>query len=515
MTAPSSTATPPHPADGMSTAARWAATAVLTASLLVITMDMTILNIALPEMAAELEPSSTQQLWIVDIYSLVLAVMLVPWSAVADRWGRRRVLMLGYSFFIVASLLVVVADSAAEVIAIRAFLGIGGAMIMPQTLAMIRVLFTDLKERATALSIWAAVAGLGSAVGPLVGGFLLEHFSWHAAFLVNVPLMGLAIIAGLILLPESTVDNPGRWDMLGAVLSMIGMGLLVWSVKEFGKEASLAVPDALIAFFVSVAVLAWFTVRCLRSDSPLLELHMFRRRPFTAGIIASLGSTFAMIAALLLLAQWLQLVDGSSPIMTGVKLLPVALAAAVASVLAPGLSRVVGSRGVVAGGLILAGVGLLYVGLTPGELTYSHILVGMVMVGAGTGSLAIASAMIMSNSPEEKAGNAGALEEAAYEIGGVLGITILGSVSALVFRNHLTDSAGALGVPSQLVDPAGESLGAAMHIAEEADMPALATTAASSFTDSLEVAGFAGGVLMVVVGIAVFLITPKGTQAAH
>ncbi|MCI1255717.1 MAG: MFS transporter [Corynebacterium provencense] len=505
----------PHPSAHLSRTARWAATGVLTASLLVITMDMTILTIALPSMAAEIQPTSTQQLWIMDVYSLVLAGLLVPWSAVADRWGRKKMLMLGYSFFILASLLVVVADSAAEVIAIRAFLGVGGAMIMPQTLSMIRVLFTDLRERATALSIWAAISGLGSALGPLVGGILLEHFSWHAAFLINVPLMGAAIIAGYFLLPESTVGSPGRWDWVAAVQSMVGMVLLVWSVKEFGKEASLAVPEALAAFAAAVAVLAWFTLRCLRSDSPLLELRLFRSRPFTAGIIAALGSTFAMIAALLLLAQWLQLVDGAGPVETGVKLIPVAVAAALASVAAPVLSRRIGSRGVVAGGIILAGAGMLYMGLSPSGVSYPVILVAMLLVGAGVGSLAVASAMIMGGSPEDKAGNAGALEEASYEIGGVLGVAVLGSISALVFRDHLASLAGGLGLPEELTDPAGESLGAAMHIAGEAGLPDLASSAAEAFTDSLQTAGIAGGLLMLAVGVAVFFITPKGTQAAH
>lgn len=499
----------------LSRTGRWAATGVLTASLLVITMDMTILTIALPTLAAELQPSSTQQLWIMDIYSLVLAGLLVSWSAVADRWGRKKMLMLGYSFFIVASLLIVIADSAAQVIAIRAFLGVGGAMIMPQTLSMIRVLFTDLRERATALSIWAAVSGLGAALGPLVGGILLENFSWHAAFLINVPLMALAIIAGIFLLPESTVPYPGRWDWIAAAESMVGMVLLVWSVKEFGKEASFAVPGALIAFVLSIVILTAFTRRCLRSDSPLLDLGLFRNRAFTAGIIAALGSTFAMIAAVLLLAQWLQLVDGSTPIETGLKLVPVAIAGALASLLAPVLSRRWGSRGIVAGGIALGGLGMLYVGLAPGGVSYPVILVALLAVGAGAGSLAIASAMIMSGSPEDRAGNAGALEEASYEIGGVLGVAVLGSVSALVFRDHLAALAHSAGLPDALVAPAEESLGAAMHIADEAQLPALASAAAEAFTDSLRTAGIAGGLLMVAVGVSVFLITPKGTQAAH
>lgn len=186
-------------ADTLSPRRRWLALAVLSASLLLITMDMTILNIALPDMAAELKPTAEQQLWIVDVYSLVLAGLLVSWSAIGDRWGRKKMLLLGYLIFGVASFLVVFASEAWHVIAIRAFLGVGGAMIMPTTLSLIRVVFTSPKERATALSIWAAVSGLGAAVGPLVGGFLLENFSWHSAFLVNIPLIAVGIVAGLVI----------------------------------------------------------------------------------------------------------------------------------------------------------------------------------------------------------------------------------------------------------------------------------------------------------------------------
>lgn len=181
---------------------RWASLAVLTASLLVITMDMTILNIAIPEMSKELRPSSDQLLWIVDIYSLVLAGLLVPFAAIADRWGRKRMLLLGYTIFAGTSLLVFFSETAGAVIGLRALLGVGGAMIMPTTLSLIRVIFTNARERATALAIWAAVSGLGAAIGPLVGGFLLEYFSWHSAFLVNVPLMAVALIAGALLLPN-------------------------------------------------------------------------------------------------------------------------------------------------------------------------------------------------------------------------------------------------------------------------------------------------------------------------
>ena len=496
----------------VSTRRAWAAVAVLSASLLVITMDMTILNIALPDMAAELRPTANQQLWIVDVYSLVLAGLLVPWAAVADRWGRRRMLLLGYAIFLVSSLLVLVADTAEAVIVLRALLGIGGAMIMPNTLSLIRVIFTDAAQRATALSIWAAVSGLGAAVGPLVGGFLLEHFSWHAAFLVNVPLMIAAIIAGAIVLPESRVEGAGRWDVTAAVLALVGMVAFVWSVKSFGKEASLLHPPALLALVVGLGALTIFVRRCLRSDAPLLDVGLFRSRPFSAGIIAALGTTFAMLAALLLLTQWLQLVEGASPIESGIKLIPVALAGAVASLAAPPLAKVVGARAVLASGLALAGVGLLAVGLGPDGLTYPLVLTAMLLVGAGTGSLAIASAMVMMGSPEDKAGNAGALEETSYELGGTLGVAILGSVSALVYRTHLQSSAALEQAGPQAARAAEDSLGAAVATADELGLPALATDASAAFVDSLQVAGLAGGTLMLVVAAVVFVLTPRGTD---
>ncbi|WP_053382623.1 MFS transporter [Leucobacter celer] len=513
MTAPIDTAATPAQTT-LSRSRRWAAVAVLTASLLVITMDMTILNIALPEMAAELHPSSDQQLWIIDVYSLVLAGLLVSFAAIADRWGRKRMLLLGYAIFGAASLLVLFANSAEGVIAIRALLGVGGAMIMPITLSLIRVIFTDPKERATALSIWAAVSGLGAAVGPLIGGVLLEHFSWHAAFLINVPLMIVGIIAGIIILPESRVANPGRWDALAALLSLVGMTLLVWAIKTFGKEASFLVPEALAAFTAGAALLGWFIVRCVRSSSPLLDLRLFRNREFSAGIVAALGSMFAMAAALLLIAQWMQLVDGASPVEAGVRLFPIAIAGAVASLSAPPLARLIGARTVLAGGVGLAGVGMLIIALQPGTLSTLTVLIALTLVGAGTGSLAIGSAMIMHGSPEEKAGNAGALEETSYELGAVLGVAILGSISALLYRAELIASGALAGLDAKLAGQAEASLGAAVAISAEAQLPALAHEAGVAFTHSLQATGIAGGIIMLAVAALVFFMTPRGTDVS-
>ena len=511
------TAHPGSPAP-ISRARRWGALAVLTASLLVITMDMTILNIALPQMAAELHPTSAQQLWIIDVYSLVLAGLLVSFAALADRWGRKRMLMLGYTLFGLASLFVLVTSSAEAVILIRAFLGIGGAMIMPTTLSLIRVTFTDPRERATALSIWAAVSGLGAAVGPLIGGVLLEHFSWHAAFLVNVPLMLAGVIAGILVLPESRVQNPGRWDFLAALLSFAGMTLIIWAIKTFAAESSFLVPSALTAFAAGAALLAWFIVRCLRSSAPLLELALFRNRPFSAGIIAALGSSFAMGAALLLLAQWMQIIDGATPIEAGVRLIPVAIAGAVASLAAPPIAARIGARSVLAGGIALAGIGMLAIGLQPGELRYTTVLAALVLVGFGTGSLAIGSAMIMHGTPEDKAGSAGAIEETSYELGAVLGVAILGSIAAILYRAGLSGNAVITGLGSAGAKQANDSLGAAAAIADELGRPELLAAASRAFTDSMQTTGIVGGVCMLAIAATVFFLTPRGTnvsEAAH
>ncbi|PRI10609.1 MFS transporter [Leucobacter massiliensis] len=487
------------------------AVAVLTASLLVLMMDMTILNIALPEMAAELHPSSDQQLWIIDVYSLVLAGLLVSFAAIADRWGRKRMLMLGYTIFGGASLLVLFATNAEGVIAIRALLGVGGAMIMPITLSLIRVIFTDPRERAVALGVWAAVSGLGAAVGPLIGGVLLEHFSWHAAFLINVPLMVAGVIAGILILPESRVASPGRWDAFAALLSLVGMTLLVWAIKSFGKAATLLVPEALIAFAAGAALMAWFIVRCVRSDSPLLDLRLFRNREFSAGTVAALGSMFAMAAALLLIAQWMQLVDGASPVEAGIRLFPLAIASAVASLAAPALARLVGARAVLAGGVGVAGVGMLLIALQPGTLQTATVIVALALVGAGGGSLAIGSAMIMHGSPEEKAGNAGAIEETSYELGAVLGIAILGSISALIYRSELVASGVLAGLDGALGAQAESSLGAAVSIAGASGLPQLASEAGIAFTHALQATGIAGGIIMLAVAVLVFVLTPRGT----
>ncbi|MCS3781575.1 MFS transporter [Tsukamurella ocularis] len=500
----------------LSATRRWAAALLLSASLLVITVDMTILNIAVPDLAADLRPTAAQQLWIIDVYSLVLAGLLVSTSSLGDRFGRKRMLLLGYVVFGVASALVLWAETPAQVIALRAALGVGGAMIMPTTLTMLRVIFTDPAERAKALGLWAAVSGVGAAVGPIVGGVLLENFSWRAAFMVNVPIMVIVLVIGVFLLPESKVATRGAWDWLGALMSITGMVALVWAIKRFAKDHTLLSGPGLLALLLAVVVLALFVRRSLRRENPLLDVRLFERRQFSAGILAALGVMFAMAAALLLLAQWMQLVAGYGPIETGVRLLPVAVAAVVASLAAPWLATVLGARVVLAGGLVAAALGMVLIA-APAQLDYAGLLAPLVLVGVGMGAMTVASAMIMSGTPEEKAGNAAALEETSYDLGNVLGVAILGSVAAMLYTAD-ADFGSIPGVDAATAGAAGESLGAAMAIAQQAGLPALAEHATTGFTASLQTTGLVGGLILFVVALGVYALTPKGTditQQAH
>ncbi|MEU0392669.1 MFS transporter [Streptomyces sp. NPDC006208] len=499
---PPTPAVRPHPR-------RWAGLAVLSVSLLLVLMDMTILNIALPAISADLRPDSVQLLWMVDVYALVLSGLLVTVSALGDRWGRKRTLISGFAVFGLASTSALWADSAGEVIAVRALLGVGGAMIMPATLSMIRALFTDPRERATALGIWAAMAALGGALGPILGGVLLAHFSWHAAFLVNVPVMAVAIIAGLLLLPESGNPRPGRWDLLAALLSMVGMVAFVHSIKHFAKEG-LTDTDTLATFALAVLALVWLVQRCLNRPDPLLEIRLFRSRPFTAGAVVAVTTAMAMAAMMLLIAQWMQLVEGFSPLQAGLRLLPAALGAGVVSPLAPQLAARWGARPVLAGGLAVSGGGFLLIALAP--TTYPWVALSLLLIGAGMGSLAIASAVIMAGAPAEKSGSAAAIEETGYELGSVLGVSVLGSIAAATYRGglSLTDLA-ADGVTGAAAQTVRESLAGALAFARHAGPAAgeLAHRARQSFTDSLGVVGLSGAGLMLLAALAVWALTPK------
>ncbi|GAA3627180.1 quaternary ammonium compound efflux MFS transporter QacA [Kineosporia mesophila] len=475
---------------------RWAGLAVLAASLLVVVMDMTVLNVALPDLIADLKPGAVSQLWIVDAYPVVLAGLLVPVSSLADRWGRRRMLLAGFTVFGLASALVLLADSPSQVIALRAALGVGGAMIMPTTLSLIRTLFPDPVERATALGIWAATASLGSAVGPILGGALLEMFSWHSAFLVNVPLMVVAVIAGLVLLPESRSDRPGRLDAVGVVLSVGGMVAIVYAVKQLGKDGFEPLPLGILA--VGLVAMAAFAHRCLTQSEPMLAVDLFGNRVFRSGVITAIAHSGVTMALLLVGSQWLQLVQGWSPLKAGAALLPMALGGMIGSPFAPALAARIGVRTVLVTGLLTTATGLGVIAVLPHPMPYPGIAVALLCNGLGGAALGVGSALMMGSAPAHQAGSAAAIEEMSFEVGAVLGVSVLGSLAGIVYRS---------GLPGGVDDVVSESVAGALGTASE-------KAATASFVDAFATVGLAGAIAVALTAAVVWWWVPGDLDLA-
>lgn len=489
-------------------ARRWACLFAVLFGEFVVAIDMTVLDIALPSLTAELKPTSDQLLWIVDAYSLVLAGLLVASSALSDRWGRKRMLLSGFAVFGAASLFIIWAHTAEEVIAIRAILGIGGAMIMPATISMIRNIFTDGKERAFALAAWSAISGLGMAAGPLIGGVLLEHFSWHSAFILNIPLMAIGIVVGIFVLPEIRVKNPGRWDMPAVIISLAAMTSLIWGIKHLAAVMSIDLPGV-AAVIVGVLGVILFAVRCLHSKNPLLDVSLFRSKPFTAGIIAALGSMFAMAALLFLVSQWLQLVQGYSPLEAGIRTLPMALTSIVAGMAAPVVALRIGARITVTGGLVVVAIGMMLLVFFQGNLSYLPVAISSCLIGAGVGSLAIASSVLQCETPTEKASSAAAFEEISYDLGNVLGVAVLGSISSIIYRMGLnTDNLLQAGLSETQLSEAQESFSVAVQLAQETGITSLISDGGVAFSHSLVSTAFVGGIIMIAVAIAVWRLIP-------
>lgn len=503
----------------LSKSRRWLALIVLLFAQFVLSIDLTVLNVALPHMTAELRPTSDQQLWIVDAYSLVLAGLLVTASSLSDRWGRKKMLLSGALVFCIGSALIVPAQSPLAVIGIRALLGLGAAMMMPTTISMIRNIFTDAKERAFALAAWSVLGGLGMALGPIIGGFLLEHFSWHAAFLVNIPLMAVALVLGAFVLPEIRIVNASKWDILAAIVSLVGMTALMWGVKRLAAEMTLLDPAALAALAIGAALMVYFVWRCLHAENPLLDISLFKNRTFTAGIVAALGSMFSMAALLFLIAQWLQLVDGCTPLESGVKLLPLALASVVAGALAPTLAMRFNARRMLTSGLALTAVAMLVPLPFGTQLTYPVVAVSTGLVGFGTGALAIGSAAIMCATPSEKASSAAAFEEIAYDLGNVLGVALMGSLASIVYRLGLSpETLASAGLDAGSIDAAMQSFSTAASIAQQTGVVELFNEGAFAFSNSIVVTSALGGIVMFIIAFVAYRLLPKDldiTEGEH
>ncbi|MGY1581712.1 MFS transporter [Streptomyces sp. MN13] len=504
-----STLQPVTPTEAVKRPGRWLALSVLVLAVLLVAVDATVLGLATPYISEDLAPTGTQLLWIGDVYSFVIAGLLVSMGSLGDRIGRKRILLIGATAFGAVSVLNAYATSPELLILARALLGVAGATLMPATLALIRNIFHDARERSLAIGIWGATASAGTAVGPIAGGFLLEHFWWGSVFLINLPVMAVLVLVGSKLLPESRNPEPGPWDLPSVLLSLVGMIGVVYAVKEAATHGFTWA--TLAAGALGAAALYGFVRRQLTLPVPLLDMRLFRKRGFGAAVLADLLTILGMSGLVFFLSQYLQLVQGRRPFEAGLAELPAAIGAVAAGLVAGAAARRFSVRSVVAGGL--AAVGLALASLTFLDQSTGYPLLGaaLLVVGVGAGfSFTVTADVILASVPKEQAGSASAVSETAYELGAALGIAVLGSIVTGVYRGFSS--------PAGTPEGAHESLGGAVEAAHglPADTAgALLDAARASFVDGLALAaGVGAAVLLATAAAAWFLLKGQRLESS-
>ena len=488
----------------------WFALAVLMLPVLLVSVDNTVLSFALPEIAIALAPSGAEQLWIIDAYPLVLAGLLVTMGTLGDRFGRRRMLMLGATGFAAVSVLAAFAPTAGLLIAARALLGFFGAMLMPSTLSLLRSIFLNRDQRRMAIAVWASAFSAGSALGPIVGGFLLEHFAWGSVFLIAVPVLIPLLVGAPLLVPESRDPAPGRIDPISIALSMATMIPAVYAIKSFAVDGFTI--GAVIWALVGIGMGVLFVRRQLRAKNPMLDMALFRRGSFSGAILVNLLSVVALVGFLYFVPQHLQLVLGLSPMVAGLALVPGMAAVIIAGLSVVPISRRVAPNIVVPSALVFTVIGYLLVAFTAAGHGPLPLIIAFAVLGIGIGAAeTISNELILSSAPAAKAGAASAVSETAYELGAVLGTAVLGGIITAFYRGALVIPDG---VPADAADAARETLAGAYTASQDLTThigSALWDAAAAAFESGVTITSVIGAILVVAAGViaAITLRTPR------
>lgn len=493
----------------------WYALIVLLLPVLLVAVDNTILAFALPNIAQDLRPSAPTQLWIVDVYALVLASLLVAMGSLGDRIGRRKLLMIGAAGFAVVSVIAAFAPSSGYLVLARAVLGFFGAMLMPSTLSLIRNIFADASARRLAIAIWASFFTAGSALGPIVGGALLEHFHWGAVFLVAVPILLPLLVFAPRLVPESRDPNPGPLDPVSVLLSLTTMLPLVWAVKTGAHDGlSWYIGGALA---ISVASALVFVRRQNRSATPMLDIELFGYAPFASSIMANFLSIVGLIGFIFFVSQHLQLVLGLTPLQAGLVTLPGAALSMVAGIGVVRLVRWFAPHQLVIAGLVLVSAGFFMILAFRHDLTVAAIIASFIVLEIGVGaSQTITNDTIVASVPPEKAGAASAVSETAYELGAVVGTATLGTIFTAFYRTNVDVPQGL--TAGQTAD-AGESIGGAVAVAR--DLPAdtatrLLDSAHAAFDSGIAPTSIIAGTLtLVAAGVVAYAFRGVSAEGAR
>ena len=492
---------------------RWWILAVLIVSLFTVNLDNTILNVALPTLARDLHGDTSQLQWMVDAYVLLFAGLLLAAGALGDRYGRRRVMLVGLTIFGIGSLASTFAPSATVLILLRAGMGIGGALIVPSTLSVTSSVFSA-EERPKAIGIWTGIAGLGIVAGPVLAGWLLEHFAWGSIFLINVPIVLISLVGVVALVPEGRSPNAAPLDLPGAALSVGGLVALVYGVIEAPANGWTA-PSEVALFAAAAALLAGFLVRELTTADPLLDVRLLAQPAFGSAVLAVLLTSFGLFGSMFFLSQYLQGVLGFGTMETGYSILPLAISMAVFSPLAMVAARRLGVRVTVAGGMATVAAGLLIMRMAGAADGYPFVATTLFLIGAGMGFAMGPLTVIMIRAlPRSKQGVASSINSTARELGGAFGVAILGSISAPIYAASVRPATDLL--PANAAGPVHDSLAEAGVVASylpPAQGEALLNMARAAFVDAMGAAVLVGAIVAIGGAIVAFAFLP-GRSAA-
>ncbi len=483
----------------------WIGLAVLALACLLYVMDLTVLHLAVPAISEDLKPSSAQLLWIIDIYGFMVAGFLITMGTLGDRIGRRKLLLIGAAAFGAVSLLAAFSTTPEMLILSRALLGIAGATLAPSTLSLIFSMFQDPRQRAVAIGVWISAFSAGSAIGPVLGGILLQNFWWGSVFLLALPVMALLLVLGPVVLPEYRDEKAGRLDLVSAAMSLVAVLGVIFGLKQIAQDGVALLPVASIV--VGLVVGGLFVRRQFTLADPMLDLRLFRIPAFSASLAINFLSIFVAVGYFLFVAQFLQLVLGLSPFEAGLWSLPSAVAFVVSSNVAPRIVRRVRAAYVIGAGLALSAIGLAVLTQVGGPNSLPAIVIGSVIISVGLAPVfSLTTDLIVGSAPPERAGAASGISETASELGGALGISVLGSIGVALYRGHIADALPA-GVPADATVIARDTLGGAVAVAEQ--LPAQLGTAVLEVARDAFVQGMQAATTLsavIAVGVAILAV---------
>ncbi|MCW4005151.1 MAG: DHA2 family efflux MFS transporter permease subunit [Candidatus Bathyarchaeota archaeon] len=489
---------------------------VLCTVLFVIAVADTVLNLALPSISGNLGATATQLLWIVDIYLLVVAALQLAFGSIGDRYGRKRLLQTGLVIFGLGSLGAAFSTSADMLILFRSTTGVGAAIMMPSTLSILTDVFREPKERARAIAVWSSVFSLGAAFGPIIGGYLLGHFAWSSIFYLNLPIVAIGLVGSVLFLPESRDKNSPKPNLLSVILSTLGLMFLVYAIITAG-ECGWFSSNVLTSFGIAGLFLLGFVLWERRSANSLLPLSFFRNMSFTASLVALTLSTFALMSSILFFSQYLQSVQGYSPFITGISMLPLSVIVFITTLLSVKVNERIGAKLTISTGLSTAGCGLLFFSLTAAtQNPYALTVIPLLLIAVGIGLvMSPATNAVMNSIPTSRAGIGSAMNDTTRQIGGALGIAVLGSIVNSTYLQQVTSSQTIAALPAHIAKAIYSSIQNAQIAAAQLS-PDLAAEVINftkqAFVDGLTHSVFTGALILFFAATTILLIFPSRTK---